>query len=421
MSAGFLKAPSRRSLLPPPRAITAIDAFIRQPLVLLAAAAVCSLVIVVAATPRALPMAGGLLATILIGTAAPWLAVIGLRGRGRFDRQRCRVGESIQAEVSLEGHTAGWVDESSIEWSAARVAASRRDGRLLQVTLLPERRGRFPSSPPRVATNRPFGLVTAGRRIPFEGAVIVRPPTTPICFPAALVAPRRHGHEPSEGVLGGCGDILGSRDYRPGDSTRQIHWPQTARRDRLVVCEWPANGSPTMRLVLAVHDPRLPPAEASAVLDAAVVIASSVVEAWAQRGVCCDLVSHEGSSRVRDPRSLEQALDTLACLELPAVRGSPAPAAAGQPSSRCGYDLELLIAPAGVVEQQRRCSAPDLQPGTARLTIGLASGDADAGARTIRPANAADRLILLPATADATHLLDACLSEIGHDPDTKRR
>ena len=224
-----------------------------------------------------------------------------------------------------------------------------------------------------MATNRPFGLVTAGRRIPFEGAVIVRPPTTPICFPAALVAPRRHGHEPSEGVLGGCGDILGSRDYRPGDSTRQIHWPQTARRDRLVVCERPANGSPTMRLVLAVHDPRLPPAEASAVLDAAVVIASSVVEAWAQRGVCCDLVSHEGSSRVRDPRSLEQALDTLACLELPAVRGSPAPAAAGQPSSRCGYDLELLIAPAGVVEQQLRCSAPDLQPGTARLTIGLAS------------------------------------------------
>ena len=222
-------------------------------------------------------------------------------------------------------------------------------------------------------------------------------------------------------MLGGCGDILGSRDYRPGDSTRQIHWPQTARRDRLVVCERPANGSPTMRLVLAVHDPRLPPAEASAVLDAAVVIASSVVEAWAQRGVCCDLVSHEGSSRVRDPRSLEQALDTLACLELPAVRGSPAPAAAGQPSSRCGYDLELLIAPAGVVEQQRRCSAPDLQPGTARLTIGLASGDADAGARTIRPANAADRLILLPATADAPHLLDACLSEIGHDPDTKRR
>jgi len=62
-----------------------------------------------------------------------------------------------------------------------------------------------------------------------------------------------------------------------------------------------------------------------------------------------------------------------------------------------------------------------LDLGEARLTIGLASGDADAGARTIRPANAADRLILLPATADAPRLLDACLSEIGHDPDTKRR
>lgn len=432
MPAGFVPPCVRpqhrpRRLRPHRQRLAALDAFIRQPLVPLAAATICGLVIFVAATQRALPLLGGLLATILIGTASPWLAVVGLRGRGRFDRSRCHVGDVVQATIMLSGHAARWIDETALDWPDAHVAAGSRSGRELQVRLVPTARGRFPRRPPRVSTSRPFGLITASRGIPFQGSVIVRPRTTPIRFPASLVAPRRHGHEPSDGVAGGCGDILGSRDYRPGDSVRQIHWPQTARRDSLVVCERPGNGSPTVRLLLDLQLEALPPVEASAVLEALVVIASSVVEHWAARGVCFEVVLPDGPHRVRDPRGLDRTLDQLACLELPAR-----PPAASRPSMLAradwttvlggGCDLELVIGPAASIERRLAAgSGRRRQAGSAMLGIGLETS-LHARSSRIRPhATVSERLILLPATPTAAALLDERLAEIGHDPDAWRR
>ncbi|MGL4554636.1 MAG: DUF58 domain-containing protein, partial [Gemmataceae bacterium] len=46
------------------------------------------------------------------------------------------------------------------------------------------------------------------------------------------------------------------RPYRRGDSPRRIHWAQSARHDRLIVCELASNARPVIQLVLDT-DPRV--------------------------------------------------------------------------------------------------------------------------------------------------------------------
>ena len=75
-------------------AVRCIDGQLRRPPVVLGLAAAVALAVFVLATPRALPMLGGLAAAIAIGVAGPRLSLLGLRGRLGFAAERCRVGDS---------------------------------------------------------------------------------------------------------------------------------------------------------------------------------------------------------------------------------------------------------------------------------------------------------------------------------------
>jgi uncharacterized protein (DUF58 family) len=123
----------------------------------------------------------------------------------------------------------------------------------------PEVRGIYPQVPPSVATGFPFGLWDASRRITVENQLIVWPRT----FPVGPV-PILDGDEVVEGnvtrnKIGSTGDVLGVRPYRRGDSPRRIHWAQSARHDRLIVCELQSNSRPVVLLILdaaaTVHTP----------------------------------------------------------------------------------------------------------------------------------------------------------------------
>jgi len=54
----------------------------------------------------------------------------------------------------------------------------------------------------------------------------------------------------SRSKVGTNGDVMGVRPYRRGDSPRRIHWGQSAKHDRLVVCELESNSRPVIQLVL---------------------------------------------------------------------------------------------------------------------------------------------------------------------------
>ncbi len=89
---------------------------------------------------------------------------------------------------------------------------------------------------PRLACAFPFGLWTARRTIKNVMPLVVHPKQVKLSgvFEQAGGALCLEGHGQRSG---GSGDFLGLREYRTGDSIRDIHWAHTARLDRLVVCQ----------------------------------------------------------------------------------------------------------------------------------------------------------------------------------------
>ncbi|GMQ78427.1 MAG: DUF58 domain-containing protein [Anaerolineae bacterium] len=99
-------------------------------------------------------------------------------------------------------------------------------------------RGRYRLGPLQLSTSDPFGLFPMKKAFEATSNVIVYPLTVEI-----------HGFALPLGILPG-GDALrrrthyvttnaaGVREYAPGDSFGRIHWPSSARRDRLIVKEF---------------------------------------------------------------------------------------------------------------------------------------------------------------------------------------
>jgi uncharacterized protein (DUF58 family) len=391
-----------------------LDRLVRRPVVVLGLAAAVALAAFVLATPRALPMLGGLLATLGIGVAGPWLSLAWLRGQITFGVARCRVGDRVGFDLALTRFGRPVRAEPVVAWHTACDSDSE--------TMSPRRRGRFPQpgAGPWLASDWPFGLVTARRQLEVPRPLIVRPRTSTVRFPGGMVAARRLGRDASVGLPGQAGDVLGVREYRPGDSVRSIHWTQTARRDEVVVCERPGTAAARVRILLdgspgRGDEPGCEPckdaASAAARLDAAVGVASSLVESWSARGAELEVgwTTAAGEPclfRPRDRQSLDDTLDALACLESVGRPDAPSVAATEATgairASRPAIDLEIVLdaGPQPATEGSRHRAGR-------RLVIAFV------------PAVGSD-VIRLPAAADAAAMLDRAFAEIGHDPDTTR-
>lgn len=409
----------------------------RRPPLVIAAALLLSGTVFVLVTSKALTLLGGLVAVLGIGCAGPWVALAGTRGSIGFDRQRCRVGETVEAIVEVSG---GFGRRRGLAFSddALDPPPVTLVGTPDRITLVPGRRGLFPRVPPRIESDVPFGLVVARRPLRIARRVVVWPVTVPIRFPAALVDPRRHGRESSDCVAGSSGDVLGVREYRAGDVARSIHWAQTARRDAVMVCERPGDGGPTVRLL--VDRVVAPSATApGAALEAIVALTASMLESWVPRGIRMEVAWAGGAVlRAAGRRGLEAALDAVACLEPCWIT---AEATVCHPTDGARPHLSLRhLRPADLdvwltTPPRREAFATAVSHGLGRWAGGTAGSgraggiprlmlvvDSAAGApsRVAAPAGSrGDLEIVLPATAAAAHL-DRVLGEIGHDPDALR-
>ncbi|RMH00236.1 MAG: DUF58 domain-containing protein [Chloroflexi bacterium] len=99
-------------------------------------------------------------------------------------------------------------------------------------------RGRYQLGPLRLSTSDPFGLFPMSRELSPTTNVVIYPLTFDIhqfALPVGILpggdALRRRTHYVTT-------NAAGVRDYAPGDSFNRIHWPSTARRNRLIVKEF---------------------------------------------------------------------------------------------------------------------------------------------------------------------------------------
>jgi uncharacterized protein (DUF58 family) len=239
----------------------------------------------------------GIVTIIALGVAWPWLSLWGLRGTITFGAARAVEQDSVQVNLDLSNRLpwpayglalqAGLRDQTTEEIPQSVSISSVPGGRPArgQWCFTPARRGVYPLRPPLLTTAFPFGLWETKRSLSNESPLLVWPRTVPV-GPAPTIS----GQEQVEGnvsrnKVGTNGDVLGVRPFRRGDSPRRIHWGQSARHDRLIVCELQSNARPVVQLILdadpSVHAGQGPDGSR----EWAIRIVASLAKGWIADGV----------------------------------------------------------------------------------------------------------------------------------------
>lgn len=160
-----------------------------------------------------------------------------------------------------------------------------------------DRRGphRFPAVEIRSAG--PFGLFRARRRLEIPTELLVLPFYHPLRRLPALesrAAPQRQSPR-----VGSGGEVIGTREYRPGDSPRTVHWRSSARTGRLIVKEFAREEEPALTVALDLfpageegkHSP----------FETAIRVAASLAFYASQKGIPFHLAA--ASPRWQPPRA----------------------------------------------------------------------------------------------------------------------
>jgi uncharacterized protein (DUF58 family) len=183
--------------------------------------------------------------------AATWtwsrLALRGVRLDRRPRATRAQMGQVFEERFSLDNPgrlPRLWLvvrDESPLPGARGSrlfpVIEGRRGRTYLARTRLLQR-GVFPLGPTILESGDPFGLFPVSRVMPADESLLVYPMLAQISnFPnPAGVMPGGEALRRRTPQL--TPNAAGVREYAPGDPLNRIHWPSTARRDRLISKEF---------------------------------------------------------------------------------------------------------------------------------------------------------------------------------------
>ena len=201
-------------------------------------------------SPQAYLAAAAIAILIAVGCLWPAIAMVGLRGELSWNTSRCEEGHDVQVSLSVvnrwpwpvwglvietDTQVASQANAPGEPISLCRIPAMSRSA--FEWTCRPTTRGIFPTQKVRLVTSFPFGIWTRGQDLQVDKKLIVWPKSAKLTD-----MPERQGRALAiAGALcpksGHEGDYLGVRPFREGDSLRQVHWAQSARRDSLIVCE----------------------------------------------------------------------------------------------------------------------------------------------------------------------------------------
>jgi uncharacterized protein (DUF58 family) len=283
---------------------------------------------------QAFVLLAGIVVAIVLGLLWPALSVLGIRGQLRFDQERVREGQRVGVNLTLRNawplgiwglRVCGGFDRFSGQEGACIASLAVAPGwrsTEFRWELTAVCRGEYPVGPVRLKTGFPFGLWEAGRRLQAAQRLRVWPRTFPLfLLPEAMANDRtKEGLTPIQQV-GTQGDVLGVRPYRQGDPLRRVHWKQSARHDRLIVCEQQAMACPRVQIVLDLHPESHAGQGPDSSREWAIRIAASIAEAALTQGGLVELVLNDAVvPPAAGTMQQQRILDTLACVGEEAVR-----------------------------------------------------------------------------------------------------
>lgn len=224
--------------------------WLKRPIGWVTLAFFASLLLGIGVSSQAFLASAAIVALGVVGCLWPWIVMAGLSGELKWSQLRCEEGEPIRTTLGLTNRwpwpTWGMVIEaddaiaSNVETPDQPICLSRVPAASVsdfQWICKPKQRGRYPKKQVRLSTGFPFGIWTNTRQLEVAKPLIVWPKLFKLTDVPSHQGNRSNGIGTPSEMVGDEGDWMGVRPYRPGDSLRQVHWAQTARRDNLVVFE----------------------------------------------------------------------------------------------------------------------------------------------------------------------------------------
>ena len=178
----------------------------------------------------------------------------------RFGPPIATVGSPVAVEI--DARNTGWTlsgaadGSDELAWSGSggpRVPIpaipSRRAVRL-RYTIRAPHRGIFPVGPLVVDYEDPFGLLRTTLRVGARDSLVVAPPLARLPSTGGALTRAEGESAVIQRRATGSFDDLITREYRPGDALRRVHWKASARRGTLMVRQEEPRSHPEVRLVL---------------------------------------------------------------------------------------------------------------------------------------------------------------------------
>jgi uncharacterized protein (DUF58 family) len=243
--------------------------------------------------PQGFALAAGIGAVIAAGALWPLVSLAFLRVSIGFDKGAATEGDTCGARLlvcnrapwsawglSLRGAFYG--DTGIVEVAVARIPGRREVE--CRWNLKADTRGVYPLDSARLGSGFPFGVWRRSRTLLSNGRLVVWPRVFPVGPVPSVVSERVVEGQVSRGKVGSHGDVMGVRPYRRGDSPRRIHWGQSAKHDRLIVCELQTNARPLVQVVLDAHPANHAGDGADSSFEWAIRVAASLACGWLDEG-----------------------------------------------------------------------------------------------------------------------------------------
>lgn len=300
-------------------------------------------------------VSGGMLMGLRGRRLGPRIAAVGEPSRFRYElwnRSRRWPAFGLLVREQEVGGREGW-EHAAAGGAAAAVHVGPGESVHAESWFVPTRRGRFELRGVVLASTFPLGLLEKSLSIEDRSHLLVHPRRLPLRR-GLLAALRGDGSGMVASSRGGVGEeFFGVREYRPGDSLRQVAWKRSAGLDRLATIERARLGPSRLMIRLNLTRPtdRLasdpagpPPRELE---ETAISLASSIADAAVHEGFEVGLavlgaaVGGESSPAAQRPprprlhrdeaerlplrggrRHLERLQGVLAAIDLDAPRGA---------------------------------------------------------------------------------------------------
>lgn len=326
--------------------------WLKNPFWVLLAATLTAVTCGVLVSGTALVLGVLMLALLALGVAWPWLSLRGIECSVRFDQSRAHEGDAVPVVLTITNRwpwpvwglslVRGFAQEAHGGFALALVGGWSTGQTVW--SFRPACRGRYPLETPQLETGFPFGLYRATRAVRGENTLTVWPQRVRLNeLPDAVEIEAREDRT-SERRAGDAGDVMGTRWFRQGDSLRRVHWAQSARQGRLIVCERQMPIASALRLVLDLDPSHHGGTGRERSLERLLRVAASIVESMHAQHFYIECVVGAQTIAVGAAASdLRQCLDAFAAIPPEGIAACHAHGACCGPAGRHRSMSEFVL------------------------------------------------------------------------------